>query len=40
MADTDEAGEISGFDQLRVLFKEGTHCADCDGKDGCSCGKK
>jgi len=33
---TDKSSEeISGFDQLRVLFGKEVHCADCDGD--CAC---
>jgi hypothetical protein len=40
MADTGETSEeTSGFDQLHVLFEE-VHCAGCDGKGNCPCGKK
>ena len=39
--DTDkQSEEISGFDQLNVLFGKKDHCIDCTGDGHCSCGEK
>lgn len=40
MVDTGKTGdETSDFDQLKVLFKEETHCDNCDKKGSCLCDK-
>ena len=38
--ENENTDELSGYDQLEPLFKEGgCYCLDCDGKENCSCGK-
>lgn len=38
--DVSETSEVSGYDQLNILFGKEVRCAGCTGDDQCSCNEQ